>query len=355
VAQIRQAEQDLETLHKRQEQVRGDAAQAARATSPNDAPDLERLKKEQRAARDQAEQIGRRLKRLEIQRSEESLRRAASRMTQAEQDLEGNARDQAAKNSQAALEDVEQAQRETARARREAEEQLAREALEKMADVLQGLIVRQQAVIDETTRLDAERAQRGNWSRGQLKSLANLAETERGLKAETGRLAEKVQEAAVFELVLRQAAEEMERAAERLSRRLTDAPTVEAERQARKRLVDLVASLATEPRDPSQRDPSEQPQEPEQAEEPGAPADPVSLVAQLKLLKAMQEDLRQRTASFDQSRVREKDLTEEQRQQLLRLAEEQRQLADLADELARAVLGAHGDDPGNRGKSDKGH
>ena len=52
---------------------------------------------------------------------------------------------------------------------------LGRDLLERVADDLRAMIDRQENVIEETERLDAERRRRGNRSRAQLKSLRDLA------------------------------------------------------------------------------------------------------------------------------------------------------------------------------------
>ncbi len=349
---IHAAEQDLEALRNKEAQLQSRADKAAASRPTPDSPtaekhkaELENLRKEQSETRAHADETARQLKRLQIQRAEQTLHRAATRMQQVEQNFGENSSEQAAQNAKEALEDVEQAQRETARARRELEDQLAREALEKIADALQTMIPRQQSVIDETTRLEAERVRRGNWSRGQLKSLANLAEVQRGLKTETEVLAAKIPDAAVFELALRQAADEMDRAAARLSRRLTDEQTLDPERRARKRFADLVAALTQDQKAQADQQHPEQRDQPEQPDREGAPGELIALVAQLKLLKTMQEDLRERTTGFDRIREGNQSLDKEQQQELARLSEEQGRLAELAADLARTILGAHSQKP----------
>ena len=79
----------------------------------------------------------------ESRQSSESVHRAVGRMTQAEGNLERGQLSDAAENVQESLDDLEQAARELAETRRQLEEQLAQEHLERIADALKSLISRQ--------------------------------------------------------------------------------------------------------------------------------------------------------------------------------------------------------------------
>jgi hypothetical protein len=193
---------------------------------------------------------------------------------------------------------------------------------------------RQKSVVDETERLDAELRQRGNWTRGQLKSLVGLAEVQRSLRDGTEKLAEQVKAAEVFALALRGAARQMQVAAARLAERRTDAATVDAEKAALKRFLDLTESLKPEKK---KRANGEKPPENGEEDKPeeGPPSDAIPQLAQLKMLKTMQEDLLQRTARLDEIHAKDGDLSPEEQQELDALALEQGQLADLARNLVR--------------------
>jgi len=338
LAQLRAAEENLETLRKKQDQVAGDAQRLAQPEPPAESEDPEELRKRQNEVRNEAQSAEPALRRLAARRSGDALNRAASQMQRAEQNLEQGRNAPAAESANEALEDIRQAQRELARARREVEEQLARESIEKMADALNGMVARQQSVIDETVRLDAERQRRGNWSRAQLKSLANLTENQRMLKGETDELVARLQGAIVFARALEGAAEQMERAADRLEQRLTDAPTLDAERRAHQRFVDLAASLENNAKEAAaEAPPTDGGQEGDAGAQP--PLDAVTLVAQLKVLKLLQEDLAQRTTAFDREHIATTEPNTEEKAELARLAEEQARLSELARELAQSVFG----------------
>lgn len=358
VKRLREAESQLESLRKREETLRKKLKDAAENDNAAEREaELERLRKEQKQIREEMEGLDRRLKRSGARSATDPARRSAGRMENAEKDLAGNDTGAADQEIQEALDDLEQAQREVAKQRRDAEEQLARELLEKIADEIRSMVERQQSVIDETNRLDeeflnaarksgpvfikdrspipptdAELRERGRWTRGQLKSLSSVAEIERSLAEETERLAEQIQAAEVFALALRGAARQMQVAATRLSERKTDAATVDAEKAALKRFKDLVESLRPEKSKAAGEKPPEG--EPQKGQE-GPATDGIPQLAQLKMLKTMQEDLLARTARLDELRESNGELTPDEQKEVDALALEQGQLADLARNLVK--------------------
>jgi hypothetical protein len=205
-------------------------------------------------------------------------------------------------------------------------------------------------VIDETNRLEAERRESGRWTRAQLASLRAVAELQAALRAETEALAEKVKAAEVFALALRGAAADMGAAAERLSQRLTDPRTVELETAARHRFEDLVAALRQSQQQQNADGENENPQE-QQPEEPG-PAGPqtdgIPHLAQLRMLKTLQEDLISRTAKLDRRRQPGGQLTDDLQAELDRLVTEQGLLADLTRNLTKQFVDAFQADTAGR-------
>jgi uncharacterized membrane-anchored protein YhcB (DUF1043 family) len=276
------------------------------------------------------------LKRLQAKDADQALRRAAESMRNAARDIEGDAPPDAARQQQESLDDLEQARRDLAQRRREVEEQLARELLERMADDLLAMIAKQQNVIDETLRLEAARIKRGSRSRGQLKTLRDLATNQRDLLTETAHLAEAAQAAEVFALALSGAVRHMQAAADRLDKRLTDTVTVTSEQNAKKRFEDLIAALKA-----SSGDQAQPPNGGDGGEQSAGPeTDGIPQLAQLKMLKTLQQDVLERTAELEGLRKAGTALSAEQLREVDSLADEQGRLADLARNLARQVLEA---------------
>ncbi len=333
VKKLKESREELEQLRKRQEELLRKVDEARKISDPEQREqELERLQQEQQQIRREISSMARRMRRLQARRSGSSLRRASSRMEQAEQLLQEDQSNQAEAEQQEVLDDLKQAERELAEEERRAEEQLAREMLERIGDELKSMIAREQTVIEETNRLEALRRQRGNWSRAQLKTLRDLAEVQRNLKTETDGLVEVVKIAEVFALALKGAAREMEFAAKRLEDRQTDGETVARETAAKNRFTDLVAAL--EPDKPKKSEEAAQDggggQQPTNA---GPQGEAIPHVAQLKMLKTLQEDLIRRTETLDRLQKEAGALSDDQKLELDLLAGEQGQLADLMRNL----------------------
>jgi hypothetical protein len=191
-------------------------------------------------------------------------------------------------------------------------------------------------VLDETLRLKKLQDDEGRLTRAQLITLSDLAEVERGLKDETDRLAQTVEAAEVFALALRGAARHIDRAAVRLAAKQLDDATLAAERAALARFQALVAALESD-RKNNDEAPENAQQQPAPNEQGGPQTDGIPHLAQLRMLKSLQEELIARTAALDALRRDGGELSEDEQAELKSLAGEQQQLSDLARNLTRQV------------------
>jgi hypothetical protein len=326
VKKLRQAERQLDELRSRQEELLRKLEQASQIADPAEREEeLLKLKKEQRQLRDDAAAMVRQMQRLQARKAGGATQRAASRMQQAEDSLQSNNAGDAAANQQEALDDLEQAQRELAQRRREAEEQLAHEQLERIADELRAMIAREQGVIDETRRLQELHQEQGRWKREQLLTLRDLAGTQRALKGETDRLVEKLAAAEVFALALKGAARSMQRATDLLVERKTGADTQQAEEAARQRFVALVDALRQDREEPGAEQQDAQPGAGADGNpgDQGPPADGIPPMAQLRMLITLQQDLNERTVRLFDIRGKNGRLSPAEQQELELLAAEQ--------------------------------
>ena len=292
--------------------------------------ELEWLRKQQEQLRQKIEESVRRLQRLRSNAAR-SAGRAGQRLGKAEQALGGGDSEGAQQEMQEALDDLEQAQREIAQDQREAEESLAQELMEKIADQLTALQSRQKAAIEETLRLRSEYEKRGSWSRTLLKSLRNLATTQRNLEAETLSAAEQVQAVEILSLALCGAARSMKLAAQNLQERDTGEQTVTWQNQAARRFEDLLKALESDNENEGQ--PQQQPGQQGQPSEAGPPGERVALLSQLKIVRTLQADLITRFENVRQEQAKTGELTDDQKKELAAVADEQSQLADLVREL----------------------
>lgn len=331
VKQMKQAEQDLADLAQQQAELLKKTAEAQAETDPQVKEEqLEKLKKEQQELEQKAEQLARKLQRLQMKSPAEAARRAAERMQQAGESLEKEeTADEAEQQEQEALDDIEQAQRELAKEREQAEERLAFEQLEKVADEIKTLAERQQGVLTETKRLNDVHAARGNWNRAQLKTLRDLAETQRGLRQETIGLAEKLSAAEVFALAVKRASKQMEQAALRLDDKQTGPETQQFEQAAFQRFQELVEALQHEKKEQAAEPQEQQPGGNGGAEQTAPPVDTVAMLAQLKMLRSLQVELNTRLLTLGQKRDTGNPLTAAELEELKGLGEEQGELAEL--------------------------
>ncbi|QDT48852.1 hypothetical protein Pan258_28980 [Symmachiella dynata] len=341
VKKLKQEEQKLAELKDRQKELMRKIEKAQDLQDPEERQqELKKLAKEQQQLREEAQKMTRRLRRLQIQKGRDATARAADRQQQAAEQLKKDDPIAAAEQAQEALDDMEQAQRELAQQRREAEEQLAQEQLEKIADELRAMIPRQQGVIDETARLQGRYAEQGKWSRGTLRSLIGLTEVQRGLQSETEKLRETLTAAEVFALALKGAARDMDRAALRLSERQADQTTQRHAMRAKQRFIDLVEALKPEKKAPqNKQNPQQQGPGPGGAQG-GPPTDGIPQLAQLKVLKSMQSDLRERTIELAALIEAADEITPANQQALQDLALEQTELADLTRNLTKITAAA---------------
>ncbi|HET6423761.1 MAG TPA: hypothetical protein VFG20_08775, partial [Planctomycetaceae bacterium] len=339
VKRIDQAQDAAEQIAVEEEQLRKQSDEAAQdGVSAGERTEL--LEQAARLRR-QLQKLERQLERLRIKPAAEAAARAADRLRHAEQELEeGGSSDEAMDSIAEAGDDIEQLQDELAAAKQEAAEQLAREEFEKLTGRIEGLVRRQEGVITETIRLEDERKARGQWTRGQLRSLKELAEVEKTLHGELTELHTSLAQAAVVKKSLEFAERDLRRATARLDARQTDAVTQDLERQVNKRLSQLLNAWNSKPPEGETPPPSEneKPKEDEPPATAGPPGEALPERLELQLLRDMQADCLDRTRAWEQRRIEQGKLTEDETAQVQDLAAEQGELAALAEQLIEAFV-----------------
>ena len=351
VKKLKEAEEQLNSLRNEQEELKKKMAAAEQLEDAGERQqELEKLGKQQEELQQNLAKLTRTLQRLQVRQPSASAERALSRLERAQEQREAGNEEGAAQEEQEALDDLEQAQRELAAEREVAEEELAQEQLEKIADSLKALIPRQLAVLEETKRLDGLKVD-GKLTRAQRASVLNLGETQLTLKAETDRMTETLTAAEVFALALKGASRHMQKAADLLSTDAeTGAATQRAEEAARKRFEDLVGALKPSKEAAQAAKPQEGGEQPPAAEDSAAQTDGIPALAQLKMLKALQLELNQRTLELAESV--DGALTDEQKAELAEIAQEQGLIADLARNLTKMATEMRGEDKDEPDKSD---
>ena len=322
---LKGAEGELAELRKKQKELRKKFQEADDVDDPDQRRlELERLQAQQQTQAEQAKRLARRLERLTAEQSAQSLTRAASEQEQAAESAKQGQAGSALEHAQDAERLLEQAEEQLREERRRAEQDLLQEQMTKLEQEIGGLARRQQSVLDSTTSFEQLRLeQEGRWTRAQSVSVGNLARQHRALATETGSLAEKAAAAEAFVLGIRGAMREMDRAARGLDRRQADEPTQRAERNALLRLQQLQQALEQD--DASGDD--GQGQGDSGGQQP--PGDAIQRLAELKLLKLMQQEINRQTTELEQQRLQNGELTDGQLQLLRELSDEQGRLAEL--------------------------
>jgi archaellum component FlaC len=332
IKKLRDAEKQLDDLRQQQDALQKKLERLTKESKQPGANQveikqrLERLQREQKRLQQETERLTRQLERLQAEKASKSTAGASNRM--------GSAGDRAAQNKPAealdeatkAKQDLDEAQKQLAEQRRKAEQDLAHEQLAKIGDALKSLAERQGRIVDETFAYDAQRNRTTGFTRAQSQSVLDLSRTETGLSAESKLLAEKVAAAEVFHLALDRAANEMTQAAEKLAKLDTGNETQQSASEALHRLQQIVEAL--------KRDPSASPPKPNNGGGGGGgnnqpPADKIALLAEVKLLKMMQEQVNLRTRELDEATRNKPMLTADQRREYIELAKEQGTLAEL--------------------------
>jgi hypothetical protein len=271
--------------------------------------------------------------------------------------------DDAQEQQNEALERLNEAQRELQQAREEVEEELAREKLAKIAEQIKGLRERQVSLSAEAQRIHQLVLQNKRWTRLLQGSLTVLAENQNGLGDETENLTkQKLEGSKVFAHLLNKSAEAMKKASEQMLERLqkednplpnvadageaglnvAEEEAAQAETQrwqtaALRRIDQLLDALkpedgmmagAAQPRKEGNDEPGEGGQGTGAMNEDGIPP-----LAQLKALRALQQEVNERTQVFAKRHPSLAQLTVKEKDELRAIHQEQQEIHDLFQEV----------------------
>ncbi len=344
VDKLREAEAELGHLHQQQQKLQQQAEQAAeQADSQEQRRRLEQLKREQAALRETTQRLARRLQRLQAEHASRAMAQAGQAMQGAEAAAGNDQAEQAADRAEQALHNLEQAQHELAQRLRRAQRDLAQEQLAKIEDRLKSLRDRQQSVVDEVARLRAIAEQRA-LSAAEATTARDTARSQDLLAEETQALRAMVAGAEVFAATLQLVVRDMEAAATLLREPDISGELTRLTGAAYRRLDQLVQSLAAVQGAPPE-DADQPPQDQQQQPATQPPGDGIPALAQLRMLKMMQEDVKARTEALDAELRGQAPATPAQRRQLAELAEEQGRLAELLLNLSQPAENHQPDEP----------
>jgi hypothetical protein len=298
VKKLREAEGELGGIAQRQEELRKQLEQAAGQPDAKARPELDRLAGEQRQLQDQMRRMVQLLERLAVPQALPPAVQASEKMGLASRSA-GQAQGRAAAlYAEEARKAVEETRRQLDAHRRQNESELAAEQVAQLRQSVEGLHDRQSKALQESRRLEAVQKGDPSLPAGEEPALEELTREQRRLETETTVLSGKTAGIEVFRLALDSAAREMGLAAALLDRRQMAKSTQEAQRNALARLAAMIEALkpAPPPKEPDANPPGKLDQRPRPGQ-PGGARD----VAQLRLLKAMQEEINRRTEALDKA------------------------------------------------------
>ena len=345
VKSLGEAAGELDELAKRQEQLQKELDAAAKEKVAEEKKrKLERLTPELKKLAEEIAELSRKLERLRAKRAAEAGNQAGNSLGQASAAAEAGNGDEAGQQSQKAKDLLDEARQELQQQIKQAQQDLQREELARMEQLLQGLVVRQKGVMAEIQRLEALRDKKsGQLSKPQQASLRQTAGEERSLADETAQVGQSLASAKAFQLTLDAAQREMLHTAAALDQGETNPAVMRSAAAALARLEQLLTVLKPDESEPMEpQGPSEGNGGQNQGNQPT-----LQNLAELKLLKLMQEAINKRTAELDEVRRKTGQLTEEQLRELETIAQEQGQLADRVLEMIRAEAERPADDLGN--------
>jgi len=339
---LNEAADQLKELQAKAKKLREKVEDASRQTDEETRKrELQRLGREQKELAEQTKRLARRLERLQAKRSAGLLDQASSQVDKSAAASERGEEESALEHMQKAENTLEKARQQLDTEKQKAQRDLSDEQMARLEQEIAGLAYRQRAINQTTSGLDALRTQQeGRFTRGQLASVGDLARGQRVLTAETAALAERIAQAKAFVLALRGASREMDRAARGLQRSDTGTSTQRWERNALVRLKQLQKAMK---RDGSQTGEPQDGQKPAGEGSQSPPADAIQRLAELKLLRLMQEEINRRTIELEEKR--NGAITDEELEALDDLATEQGRLAGLTLDLTVPVEGNPEDDP----------
>ena len=309
-------------LRRRTEALTTPSADTQRATN---AVEAQRLQKE---LADQTMELARRLRLEQASDSSQAARRAGERMQDALSSLEQDQIPQTLNRQSESLDELKQVQESLDNAIQQASLQAEQERISSTGQLVIALRERAQATIEETARLEQVRTSQGKWTRSQLKSIQQAAESQRDIARSCEQTKEQLGSSGVLGLCVTMASEHFQTAAAQLGERNTGSST-QSEQQAGVELLDqLIASLSP-PTQPHAQEQQNTPQTPPDNTNQAAGASPV-MAAEVRLLLKMQEEILAQTRQLAGSRSQASPLTDEQMTALNQLRDRQKRLAQTA-------------------------
>ncbi len=348
---LEKEEKELARLQEDLERLRRKEKEADKIADPDKRKEeLKRLAKEEKELQQKAEDMAARMGRERNARGAQAMQQAAAQIKKSVEKLERDKPEVPEQENQEALDRLNEARREVAQAREQAEDELAREQLAKVADEIKRVRERQEGINAQTERVVRE-LQQAKEKRAVLGRLGEIAGAQgmEGLAQETAGLAEKkLDSAPVFGKALRKISDLMDEASLKMLEHRDaikdnengDSPAgpeaLSRQKEILRRLDQMLQAVKEEQ---GHMEPGGRPDD--GGENPGggggggggAEGDGIPPLAQLKLLRQLQADINARTVEFRKAHPDADKLDDKAKTELQGIRKEQQELADLLEEL----------------------
>ena len=324
---------ELGQLEQQQSQITGALDDAAgEANADKRRGDLQNLTAEQQALSEATAALAEQIQRLRAGSAASAAETAASEMQQAAESAQGDLAEDAIEHAQNAEQQLSEARSALEQAVQNTEQDLAAQRMQQLQLQIATLSQQHAVVLDEAEQLhDLPAAASGGLNVDRRDAAMELAARERTLAEDAAALAADSGRPGALSIALENAAADMLRASSLLHRGEVGAPAQQALRNAQRRLDQLAAALAP-PSPPEPMGDTAQSQPPA-IPPPGTSQDRPQMLAELRLLKVMQQEINERTLRLEQERGRDGSLTEPQQQELRQLQTEQGRLVELLQDV----------------------
>ncbi len=329
-AQAESALQDLaEMLEKKTAEA---AAQKSDSMSPEEkASKYDELAGQQKELEERTRDLMKRLRELPDKKPLSSLSQAADNMNSASSELDNQQGDMAEQDEEDAQKYLERALQQMKQEKQKYQSIQQQEVLFRVLQELEELKKEQDSINTTTVDFDLERAGSPSLRRSQKKKLRDLAGREDSIRDRTVTVKEKIEEdgSTVFNWVLDRNRDDLDEVVEALKQYQSDAVVQTIQKDISVRFEELIASMREEIKR-RQNAPTGEPQESPNAQPPLIPP-----VAELIMIKTMEEGAQRRLEEFiiDNPDIDEKGANPIERELLKRLASEHAAITELFQEI----------------------
>lgn len=304
---------------------------------PSDAKKDQQLSKEQEKTQADTQKLSEKMEAAQAGDATQSTQQASQSMGKASQSMGQSQKQEAQKEQEKAIEKLSEAEKQLDDEIQKAKDELAQEQLEKMKEKLARIRDAEVQVNKDTEELETKKQTTGKLERSDRGKLVTNQDKQKELLTETGATIGQLEEAGVkvFTYALMRVADRMAESHERLMASQTDGTTQVAQKQAINILTQLITALEDEIAD---RKKKKKGGGGGQGQGQGK-AELVPSLAELKMLRLMQQDVNQATEKVDESAKKTEKMTPETEAETKRLGRDQETLKKLMESLTDPTAG----------------